>query len=149
MLTDVAKALTTALLAAGFPAERRYLPRRKLEDYNQPRVTVVARGDELDLTDGTRGLRLRTYTIDVAYQQRLTQTEPAAEEAELDLHETQVDRLLSALDPENLADLSGAKIVGVTRYAGEEAPYSMKHLTEMRLYTAVVKVTLEEYREVA
>lgn len=150
MITDVARALTAALFAAGFTtAERRYLPRRKLEDYDTLRITVVSRADEADLTDGARGNRLRTYTIDVAYQQRLAATEEAAQLIELDAHEAALDRLIEALDPETLPNVGGARIVGLTRYAGDEAAYSMKHLAEMRLYTAVVKVTLEEYREAA
>lgn len=149
MITDVAKALTVALVAAGFPAERRYAPRRNLEDFSSLKVSVVVRADDCGIAEGTRGARLRTYTIDVAYQQKLVATEAAAEEIELDAHEAAVDRMLSALDPENLPDVGDAKIVDLTRYAGEESPHSMKHMVEARLYTSVVKVTLEEYREVA
>jgi len=151
VITDVAKALTAALIVAGYPAERRYLPRRKLEDYATLRVTVIARSDDLDLTEGNRAARLRTYTIDVAYQQRLIATEAnsAAEEAELDAHEAAVGAIMDALDPVNQSTVGGAQIVGLNRYASDEAPYSTKHLAEMRLYTAVVKVTLEEYREPA
>jgi hypothetical protein len=148
-LTTVAKAIVQALFLAGFSAERRYLPRRKLEDYATLRVTVVARGDDMDVTDGNRTARLRTYTIDVAYQQRLVATEAAAEEAELDAHEGAVNAIMDALDPAVLPTAGGARIIGVTRYASDEAPYSMKHLAEARLYTAVVKLTLEEYREAA
>lgn len=148
-IATVAKALVQTLFLAGFPAEHRYLPRRKLEDYDDLRVSVIARSDDMGLDEGDRILRLRTFVIDVAYQQRLTQTEATAEEDEIDAHEAAVESLMDALDPAALPGVGGARIVGLTRYASDEAPYSMKHLAEMRLFTAVVKVTLEEYREAA
>jgi len=148
-LSIIAKGIVQALWLAGFFAERRIRPRRNLEDYATLRITVIGRGDEMNVLEGSRSLRLRTYVVDVAYQQRLTETETEAEADELDVHEAAVQAIMDALDPANVNDVEGAKIVGVERYSSDDTPYSMKHLTEDRLYTAVIKVTLQEYREAA
>jgi hypothetical protein len=148
-LTTVTKGIVQALWLAGFSTERQIAPRRKLEDYATLRITVIGRGDAMAIDEGSRSLRLRTYVVDVAYQQRLTETESEAEADELDVHEAAVQAIMDALDPANVGDVEGVQIVGVERYSGDDTPYSMKHLTEHRLYTAVVKVTLEEYREAA
>lgn len=149
MITDVAEAIAAALITAGYPAEWLPKPRQKAEDYEQLRVTVIVRADHVDLSGGNRVARLRTYTIDVGYQQHFIATEGAAEKAELVAHETAVNAIIDLLDPADQSTLGGAQIIDLDRYSSDEAPWSMKHMMEMRIYTAVVKVTLEEYREAA
>jgi hypothetical protein len=147
MITDVAKALTAILISAGFPAERRYRQRKKLEEFSTLRVTVWP--GSLESEEAGRGSRLRTYTFDVVYQQRLAAADEAAEILELDAHTVRVDVLLTVLDSANLPPLAGAEATGLTPYAGSGAPWSAKNLEELRLFTFAVRLTLEEYVEVA
>lgn len=133
---QLAEAVKNRLNAASwsplsFTAERAYCPHRELPNLTDLRVVVVSASQESD-TD-TRAAVEVTTEIDVAIQKRVDPTDLGECDA---LAKLAQDIALFFLG-DSWAQSLGATCVEVTR----EPIYDPIHLTEKRVFTAVVRLT--------
>lgn len=157
MILTVADALVTLLVAEGYTsAVREYTPRVDLKDLASIkdttdlaalRLLVVPRGDRTAID--TRANDECTYTIDVAIQCKLRakSTDVDVELEEVD--RTEIDSLLTDIVDPVKRLLNRARIGDTEAYVfsiEHSTLYSQKHLDEMRVFTSVLTLTIQEER---
>jgi hypothetical protein len=136
----VAADLRAASLSVSVPAERLYLPKAKLEELKDLRVSVVPRTDVGTLADRSNRSQ-QDYQIDVGIQQKLDFTQPD----ELEAVAAPLMRLR-----EEIADFYKTHSLGSGRaekwIKSEQIPYSPEHLEKQRVFLAVVTFTFRGFR---
>jgi hypothetical protein len=136
----VAADLRAASLSLSVPAVRLYLPKVKLADLQDLRVSVVPRTDVGTRTDRTNRSQ-QDYQIDVGIQRKLDYTQPE----ELEAVAVPLMRLR-----EEIADFYKTHNLGSGRtekwIKSEQFPYSPEHLEKERVFLAVVTFTFRGFR---
>lgn len=132
-IVDIADSVVADLNAAfsqTFTAERHYLPRFKLPELEQLKVTVVPRGLTIQALD--RGRDRCDYEIDVAVQQRTNLTKES-----LDALMTLAEEIADRFRGKRLASFPAARCIEVKN----EPVYAPEHLEEFRQFTSVMTLT--------
>lgn len=138
LVVDIAQALVTAINAASWSqsvtAVLGYMPQRKLQDFDELRVTVVPATHAQELS--TRNKTDDTFEVDIGIQKQIDITDP-----------TEVTTLLDLVDEINESTaIKYAKMAGCSWIGSTNEPiYDPTHLLEQQLFTSVLRLS---YRKV-
>ncbi len=139
LIVEIAEAVVTQLNAASlsqtFTAQRNYLPIYELEHLKELRVTVVPKG--IAISSAGRGSNQYDVEIDIAVQQKLTNTTAA-----------EIDPLLALV--EEITDLFRLRRLtapdAVWVKSQNEPVYVQEHLDQFRVFTSVLTLTFRVIR---
>lgn len=136
-VVEIANAIVSALNGRSwsmpFTATHSYLPRHSLGDFEEIKVTVVARSVRIE--DASRGTAQLVYVYDIAFQKRVDEAET---EDVLNL----VEEVIVFLSSEALPGYPQAKVGDIQN----DPPYLIEHLEDFRVLTSVVTVEYEVWR---
>jgi len=135
VIVDVAAAVVDELeegtFAIPFALARGYVPHYDLKEMDGVRVTVVPREDVLTNLDRAR--MSNAIAIDVAVQRKVSSVDPSALDPLMSLVQ-QISDFLSRRTLTSRPDASWTR-------TENKAIYAPEHLTEKRLFTAVITLT--------